>query len=51
MSQYAGFANREQITPILIKHKGDNTFKGLPAEIDALRVPHGLGGHERAVRG
>jgi|GEM_PF-6241654 len=51
MSQYAGFADREQITPIPVKHKGDNTFKGLFAELDALRDPYSLGGRERPFGG
>jgi len=51
MSRYAGFVDREQVTPLSMKSKGDNTFKGLPAEIDALRDPYGLGGHERAFCG
>ena len=51
MSQYAGFADREQITPIPMKHKGDNTFKGSSADIDALRDPYGLGGRQGAFCG
>ena len=51
MSRYAGFVDREQVTPLSMKSKGDNTFKGLFAELDALRDPYSLGGRERPFGG